>query len=353
MMSKIFEPIQFGRYTLKKPPCDGANDTFSCTYDGTPSDLSAEYYAQRASIGLIIAEGTQPSEDGQGYLSTPGIYTQAHIDGWKKTIDAVHAKGSHIFIQLMHAGRLSHPDNTPHHRLGVAPSAIASDSKMFTPTGMKDAPIPHALTYQEVKQTIADFRHAAKSAIQAGADGVEIHAANAYLIHQFLAPSANTRTDEYGGSIENRARFAIEIAQAITEEIGADRTGLRISPGMSIWGIDEGKDGADLYRYLVKELNKLGLAYLHVTNQVEDELLADFRKLWDQTFILNRPGKPREQIGQDVESGLADLEAYGQMVLANPDFVARLQANEDLSIGDGTTYFGGTEKGYTDYPTLN
>ncbi|MCY1521149.1 N-ethylmaleimide reductase [compost metagenome] len=231
----------------------------------------------------------------------------------------------------MHAGRMSHPDNTPHHRQGVAPSAIAPNTQMFTLKGMQDVPTPRALGTEEIRQTVADFRFAARRAIEAGADGVEIHGANAYLIQQFLAPSANARTDEYGGSIENRARFAIEVATAIAEEVGADRTAIRLSPGMTLWGIDEGAEGPDLYRYLVAELDKLGLAYLHVMHQGNESLLADIRKLWRQPLILNRPGRTREEIGADLASGLADLEAYGQMVLANPDFVERLRSTASMN----------------------
>jgi 2,4-dienoyl-CoA reductase-like NADH-dependent reductase (Old Yellow Enzyme family) len=174
---------------------------------------------------------------------TPGVYTPAHIAGWKKVTAAVHDKGGRIFIQTMHAGRMSHPDNTPHHRQAVAPCAIAPGTQMFTATGMQDIPTPRALTSEEVRRTVVDFRLAARSAIEAGADGVEIHGANAYLVQQFLAPSANTRTDAYGGSIANRARFAIEVVTAIAEEIGADRTAIRLSPGLTMWGIDEGAEG--------------------------------------------------------------------------------------------------------------
>jgi N-ethylmaleimide reductase len=185
-----------------------------------------------------------------------------------------------------------------------------------------------------------------------GADGVEIHGANAYLVQQFFAPSANVRTDQYGGPIENRARFAIEVASAITEEIGADRTAIRLSPGITMWGIDEGSQGPDLYRYLVGELDRLGLAYVHVVQSGNEPLLADIRKLWHSTLILNRPGRSRNEIGRDVASGLADLGAYGQMTLANPDFIARLRADAPMNEADRNTFFGGNAKGYTDYPTL-
>src|SRR6201991_4373378 len=209
-MKQAFTPIRVGRNILSNRLVMAPMTRSRAKADGTPGDLAAEYYAQRASVGLIVAEGTQPSDDGQGYLATPGIYRPAHIAGWKKVTAAVHDKGGHIFIQIMHAGRMSHPDNTPHHRQAVAPSAIAPGTQMFTATGMKDIPAPRALTGEEVRQTVADLRRSARAAVEAGADGVETHGPNSYLIHQFLAPSANTRTDEYGGSIANRARFAID-----------------------------------------------------------------------------------------------------------------------------------------------
>jgi 2,4-dienoyl-CoA reductase-like NADH-dependent reductase (Old Yellow Enzyme family) len=217
---------------------------------------------------------------------------------------------------------------------------------------MQDIPVPRALSTAEVRQTVDDFRMAARRAIEAGADGVEIHGANAYLVQQFFAPSANVRDDEYGGSIANRARFAIEVAKAIAGEIGADRTAIRLSPGTTLWGIDEGTEGPALYRHLVAELDKLGLAYLHIMHQGDEALLADIRKLWKGPLVLNRPGRPREQIGADIESGLADVEAYGQMVLANPDFVARLKSNAPINLADRNTFFGGSAAGYTDYPNL-
>lgn len=350
--SPLFAPVTVGRANLSNRLVMAPMTRSRAQFDGTPGALAATYYAQRASVGLIVTEGTQPSDDGQGYLSTPGIYTDAHVAGWKQTTDAIHAKGGHVFIQLMHAGRMSHPDNTPHHRPGVAPSAVAPGTPMFTPTGMQDIPVPRALATDEVRQTVQDFRHAARRAIEAGADGVEIHGANAYLIQQFFAPSANTRTDEYGGSIQNRARFAIEVATAVAEEIGADRTAIRLSPGTAMWGIDEGAEGPALYRHLVAELNQLGLAYLHLMHLGNDALLADIRQLWTGTLILNRPSRPREQIGADLAAGLAELEAYGQMVLANPDFVERLKAGAPMNEADRNAFFGGTAQGYTDYAAL-
>lgn len=321
-------------------------------YDGTPGPMAAEYYGQRAALGLIIAEGTQPSDDGQGYMLTPGIYTDAHVAGWREIADAVHAMGARFYIQLMHAGRISHPDNTPHHRPGLAPSAIAPNDQIFTPSGLQPVPVPHEMTEADIRQTIADFAHAAKRAIEAGADGVEIHGANGYLLQQFLAPNANQRRDSWGGSIENRSRFAIEVAKAVAAEIGADRTGIRLSPGGTLGGLDEGPEGPALYRHLVAELDRLGLAYLHVMHLGDEALLADFRKTWHQALIVNRPGRPRDRIGADVASGLADLESYGQFVLANPDFLERLKRGADMNPVDRATSFAGGAKGYIDYPTL-
>ena len=352
MNPQLFNPVHVGRYTLLNRLVMAPMTRSRARVDGTPGDLAADYYGQRASVGLIVTEGTQPSEDGQGYLTTPGIHTDVHVTGWKKVTAAVHDKGGHIFIQLMHAGRMSHPDNTPYHRQAVAPSAIAPGAPMFTATGMQEIPAPRALTIGEIQQTVEDFRFAARRAIEAGADGVEIHGANAYLVHQFLAPSANARTDRYGGSIPNRTRFAVEVATAIAAEIGPDRTAIRLSPGMTLWGIDEGAEGPDLYRHLVSELDALGLAYLHIAQQGDEALMADIRKLWKGTLILNRAGRPRDRIGTDVADGLADLESYGQFVLANPDFVARLKAGAPMNAADRNTFFGGTAKGYTDYPAL-
>ncbi|OXI97042.1 MULTISPECIES: alkene reductase [Burkholderia] len=352
-MSQLFTPVRVGRYTLKNRLVMAPMTRSRAAADGTPGEWAAEYYAQRSSLGLIVSEGTQPSDDGQGYLTTPGIHTDAHVAGWKAISDGVHARGGRLFIQLMHVGRMSHPDNTPHHRQGVAPSAIAPNAPMFTMKGMQDIPVPRALTTEEVRATVNDFRLAARRAIEAGADGVEIHGANGYLIQQFFAPNANTRTDAYGGSIENRARFAIEVATAIADEIGADRTAIRVSPGNTLGGLDEGAEGPDLYRHLATELDRLGLAYLHVMHQGNEALLADLRARWSGTLILNRPGRTRDAIGTDVTSGLADLEAYGQMVLANPDFVMRVRTGAPMNDARRETFFGGDARGYVDYPALD
>ncbi|SFL92724.1 2,4-dienoyl-CoA reductase [Gracilibacillus orientalis] len=321
--------------------------------DGTPGNLSAEYYAQRASLGLLISEGTQPSDDGQGYLTTPGIYTNKHVEGWQKIADKVHAAGGYLFIQLMHAGRMSHPNNTPHHRQPVAPSAIAPGVQMFTANGKLDIPVPRELSRAEIKETVEDFRKAAAAAIKAGADGVEIHGANGYLIHQFFGENSNFRTDEYGGSIENRARFSIEVAKAVVKEIGADRTGFRISPGLPIGGIDEGRSGSDLYRYLIPKLADLNLAYIHVAHGGNDELLREIRSAWPNTLLVNRAGRPLEDIVVDIDAGLADIAPVGSWALANPDLVERLKLDAPLNEPDRATFYGGDSRGYTDYPTMD
>jgi 2,4-dienoyl-CoA reductase-like NADH-dependent reductase (Old Yellow Enzyme family) len=320
--------------------------------DGTPADMSADYYAQRASLGLLITEGTQPSEDGQGYLNTPGIHTGDHVKGWRKVTTAVHKEGGRLFIQLMHVGRMSHPDNTPHHRQPVAPSAIAPGVDIFTRKGPLPAPVPRALTREDIAAVTKDFVHAARLAIEAGADGVEIHGANGYLLHQFLATNANVRDDEYGGSIENRSRLTLEVTKAVAEAIGPNRTAIRLSPAMRLGGIDEGPEGSDLYRRLVAELDKMGLAYLHLVHIGDEALLAELRKSWSGVLIVNRAGPGRDRIGQDLAAGLADIESYGQMVLANPDFVERIKAGAPLNEARKELYYTGGPAGYIDYPTL-
>ena len=351
-MNSLWDSIKLGNITLPHRFAMAPMTRSRAKPDGTPGDLAAEYYAQRASLGLLITEGTQPSDDGQGYTTTPGIYTDAHVAGWKKVASVVHKAGGHLYIQLMHAGRVAHPDNTPHHRQPVAPSAIAPGVPMFTPTGMQDAPTPRALTTAEVKQTVKDFAFAAKRAIEAGADGVEIHGANGYLVQQFFAPNANTRSDEYGGSIENRARFAIEVAKAVAAEIGAERTGIRLSPLNTAGGLAEGPEAGDLYRSLVSELNKLNLAYLHILHTGDEKLVQDLRKAWTHSLLVNRPNATPENLDQDVRTGLADLVPVGKMALANPDLVTRLQKKAPLNQPNPATFFGGGAAGFTDYPTL-
>ncbi|MFT3832437.1 MAG: alkene reductase [Micropruina sp.] len=352
--SSLWQPFTLGRLELEHRLALAPMTRNRARPDGTPGDLAAEYYGQRASLGLVITEGTQPSEDGQGYLATPGIYTAEHVAGWSRVANTVHENGGHLFIQLMHVGRISHPDNTPHHRQPVAPSAISAGQEMVTADGPKATPVPRELSTAEIQDLIGEFRHAAASAIAAGADGVEIHAANGYLLHQFLAPSANRRTDSYGGSIQNRARFVIEVARAVADEIGADRTGIRISPAFPLGGLDEGGTNAvrAQYRYLVGELATLDLAYLHVHHLGDDELLASFRDTWPTALLVVRYGRDRDGIAVDIDQGLADIAPLGRLALANPDIVERLRTGAPLNDLDPATLYTGGARGYTDYPAL-
>ena len=320
--------------------------------DGVPSDLHVEYYRQRAGAALIITEGSQPSAVGKGYLGTPGFHSEEQVAGWRRVADAVHAEGGKIVAQLMHAGRIAHPDNKGGLE-SIAPSAIAAPGQMVTADGQKDHPTPRALEESEIPGVVQDYVTAARNAIEAGLDGVEVHAANGYLIHQFLAPGSNTREDSYGGSPENRARFAIEVTRAVADTIGPERTAIRLSPGVPTGGIAEGQENDDLYRYLVAELDKIGLAYLHVLSVGNDGLLRDIRGAFGGVLVLNRPGRQRNQVGTDVAAGIADIEAVGVMALANPDLPKRLKTGAPVNdVRKELFYAGGSAEGYTDYPAL-
>ncbi|QUG40425.1 alkene reductase [Psychrobacillus sp. INOP01] len=351
-MSKLFEPVRIGNIELKNRLGMAPMTRSRALPDGTPSDLAAEYYGQRASVGLIISEGTQPSEDGQGYTNTPGIYTESHMEGWKKVTSKVHNKGGRIFVQLMHVGRVSHPDNTPHHRQAVAPSAISPNIEIFTAQGMKEIPTPRALSEGEIKDVINEFRLAARAAVEAGADGVEIHGANGYLIQQFLSENANQRQDAYGGTIENRSRFAIEVAKAVVDEIGPERTGIRFSPQGTLNGIEEGETSSEMYRYLISELDKLNLAYLHIMHFGNESLLQEIRQLWSQALLVNRAGRTLDQLTVDLDNELADVITVGTWMIANPDFVERLKLDAPLNMPDKNTIYAGGAEGYIDYPFL-
>ena len=318
--------------------------------DGSPTDMNVEYYRQRASTAVIITEGTQPSADGQGYLVTPGIYTAEHVARWARVAEAVHGAGGRLIVQLMHAGRVSHPDNTPHHRQPVAPSAITPDVQMFTADGPKPVPAPRALSTAEVKSTVEDFRHAAACAVAAGADAVEIHGANGYLLHQFLSSNANQRHDAYGGSIANRIRLTVEVAEAVAGEIGAERTGVQISPANTFNDIAE-DDVAQLYDALVSALAPLGLAYLNISHG-DDVLLRHLRGAFPGALLLNRAGASIVDRVADLTSGLADVITVGTRTLANPDIVERVRTGAPLNAPDKATFYGGDERGYIDYPTL-
>ena len=350
-MNTLWSPIGIGDISLAHRLAMAPMTRDRAQADGTPTELNAQYYRQRAYTAMIITEGTQPSPDGQGYLLTPGIHTDAHIAGWRRITDAVHEEGGRLVIQLMHVGRIAHPANTPHGRQPVGPSAVQPAGTMFTASGPQEMPQPRELSVAEIADTVADFRRAAAAAMTAGADGVEIHGANGYLLHQFLSSNANQRTDDYGGSIDNRIRFAVEVAAGVAAEIGGGRTGIRISPGITLGDIVE-DDTSALYPALVDALAPLGLAYLHVVHAGDDELLADLRGRWPGALVLNRAGAELAARIADIETGTADVVTVGAMALANPDLVERIRSGAPLNAPDPATFYGGDERGYTDYPVL-
>jgi N-ethylmaleimide reductase len=318
--------------------------------DGIPSSLTALYYAQRASAGLIISEGIQPSQAGKGYMNTPGLHTDEQVTGWREVTDAVHAAGGRIFAQIMHAGRIGHPDNTG--GLPVGPSAVQPATQMFTPNGMQDIPVPVELSASEIEEAVQDFAAASVRAIEAGFDGVELHGANGYLIHQFLSQNANLREDGFGGSVDGRIRFAVETAKAVVNAIGASRVGIRISPGNGAGDLAE-DDMHEVYPALVSALSELDLAYLHLVVSSSEELNGRIRALWPNTLIANDTSfaDPAEASAHWLSRG-ADLVSLGKSFLANPDLPIRLRLGATLNEADFTTAFGGDHRGYTDYPTL-
>jgi len=324
-----------------------------------PNELMAEYYAQRAGLGLLITEGTSPSPNGLGYARIPGIYSAEQVAGWKKVTDAVHAKGAKIFVQLMHTGRIAHPLNLPAGAKVVAPSAVTAAGQMYTDAeGMKDHPVPHAFTAAELAATRDEYVTAAKNAVAAGFDGIELHAANGYLLEQFIRPNSNTRTDKYGGSIENRARFVIEVAEATAAAIGKDKVGIRLSPygvfnDMPLYPEME----AD-YTYLAGKLNEVGLVYVHLVDHspqgapdVPASIKRTFRNKFKRTLILSG-GYDAKSAEADLAAGKADLIAVGRPILANPDLIARWKADAALNVPDASTFYTPGPKGYTDYPIL-
>jgi N-ethylmaleimide reductase len=320
----------------------------------SPTDLMASYYAQRAGAGLIITEGTQPSVIGQGYLNTPGLHTEEQVAGWRKVTDAVHAEGGVIFAQLMHTGRIGHPSLLPDDLHPVGPSAVKADGQVFTNEGPQVLVVPRELTEQEITETIADFASAARNAIEAGFDGVEIHGANGYLVHQFLSSNANQRTDGWGGSVDGRIRFAVEVATAVAEAIGSDKVGIRVSPGNPYNDIAE-QDVDETYTALVDRLAPLGLAYLHLVESPDRSLTRRLRERWPATLIVNPSTYPAPTGPESlalIEDGTADLVSFGALFLANPDLPARLAAGGPFNTPDPASFYGGDEKGYTDYPAL-
>ncbi|MEV6116783.1 alkene reductase [Streptomyces sp. NPDC052109] len=354
-MTTAFDPIDLPGLRLANRIAMAPMTRSRAAAGGLPTALTAEYYTQRASAGLIVTEGIQPSAVGQGYPDTPGLHTPEQIAAWRAVTDAVHAAGGRIFAQLMHTGRIGHPDLLPEGLVNVAPSAVAADGQVYTHEGPKDFVTPRELTDEEIRATIADYADAARGAIEAGFDGVELHGANGYLIHQFLAPGSNRRTDRWGGSVEGRIRFAVAAVEAVAEAIGAERTALRLSPGNPFNDIEE-PEPEPAYLALADALDPLGLAYLHVMEAVPGtrETTAALRKRFSGVFVLNpaTEGPTGPDALSLIEDGTADVIAYGQLFLANPDLPARLRTGGPFNPANPATFYGGGAEGYTDYPAL-
>ncbi|MEW2166595.1 alkene reductase [Streptomyces sp. NPDC007084] len=354
-MTSLFDATTFGKIELKNrlvmapmtrnraKPCGGA------------TELMAEYYAQRADAGLIITEGVQPSQVGQGFLNTPGLHHPEQVKSWRAVTDAVHARGGRIVVQLMHAGRIGHPSLYASAHTSVAPSPTAAAGECFTPEGMKPYPVPRELTPDDIEATTADFVTAARHAIEAGFDGVQVHAGNGFLLHQFLSPNSNRRTDSYGGSTANRIRLTVEVTEAVAAAIGNERTAVRLSPGNTYNDIAEG-DTEALYAALVPALPEL--AFLEVCEILTRPVTQTIRELWQGSLVVNPHATPDSfpatpQIAQDVlDAGLADAVSLGALFLANPDLPARIRSGGPFNTPDDATFYGGDHTGYTDYPVL-
>ena len=325
----------------------------------TPNTLMAEYYGQRASAGLIVTEGTSPSPNGLGYARIPGLFNEAQAQGWKLVTDAVHAKGGKIFVQLMHTGRVTHVANLPAGAEVVGPTGDVCPGQMWSDSqGMQPHSPPRAMTEADIAKAVDEFAQSARLAVQAGFDGIELHAANGYLIEQFLNANVNTRTDAYGGSVEGRNRFALEVARATVAAIGAERVGIRLSPHGVFNSTGAFPEADEQFLALVRELSGLGLQYLHVLDHsaqgapaVPAEVKAGLRAAFKGVFIL-AGGFDRDSAESALAAGQADLIAFGRPLLANPDLVERMRANAPLNAVDMATLYTPGAKGYTDYPAL-
>jgi len=356
---RLFEPAQVGAITTKNRIV--MSPMTRCRAIGNvPNDLMAQYYGQRASAGLIITEGTSPSPNGLGYARIPGIFSDEQVEGWKKVTAAVHEKGGKIVVQLMHTGRISHPLNLPAGAEVLSPSAVKPAGHMWTDAQqMQEFPVPKAMTTEELALTKAEFVTAAKNAIKAGFDGVELHGANGYLLEQFLSPISNIRTDEYGGSVENRARFVLEVVSEVAEAIGKDRTGIRLSPYGVASDMPHYPEIDATYTYLAEQFNQLDIAYLHVVDhsamgapKVPIEIKETIRAKFKNTIIL-AGGHTLETAEAELQSGLADLAAFGRPFINNPDLVERFE--NDLALSTDLhmdMFYTADEKGYVDYPVF-
>lgn len=357
-MTSLFDPIRLGDIELRNRVAMAPLTRNRAVAGRVPSPLAVEYYRQRADAGLIVTEATQISPLGQGYLDTPGIYSREQVEGWKAVTRAVHERGGKIVVQLWHVGRISHVSLLPEGEVPVAPSAIPAKSKTFTRNGFEDVSAPRALALDELPGIVEEYRVAARNAIEAGFDGVEVHGANGYLLEQFLRDSTNHRTDAYGGSIENRARLLIEVMRTVTAEIGAGRTGLRLSPVTPANDAALDSDPQALFNHVAEQLAPLKLAFLHViegaTGGPRDVAPFDYAALRARVkapWIVNN-GYDRDMAIEAVASGQADVVAFGRPFISNPDLVQRLRVGAPFAALDRDTLYGGGAKGYTDYPAL-
>ncbi len=358
MATQLFEPARLGNLTLSNHLVMAPMTRNRATVNHEVTDIMTTYYAQRATTGLIITEGIAPSPNGNGYARVPGLYTPEQVAGWKKVTDAVHEKGGRIFAQLMHTGRIGHSVNMHEGSELLAPSAVAAGGQIYTDThGMQDHPTPRAYTTDEVKAVIQEFVTAAKNAIDAGFDGVEIHGANGYLIEQFLRSNTNQRTDEYGGSTENNARFALEVAEAVSAAIGKEKLGIRLSPYGVFNDMPYDPSYDALYHYLAEQLND-HVIYVHLVDHasmgapaVDPAIAEAVREKYEGILILSG-GYNAETAEEALQSGKADLIAIGRPFIANPDLVERYQLGVELNQPDFSTFYTPGEKGYTDYPVL-
>jgi 2,4-dienoyl-CoA reductase-like NADH-dependent reductase (Old Yellow Enzyme family) len=353
----LFSPVSLGDLELANRVVMAPLTRMRSGRSGVPGDLVVEHYAQRAGVGLIISEGTYPNAESQAFAGQPGIVTDEQVEGWRRVADAVHARGGRIVLQVMHGGRVSHPELTGTRVVG--PSAIAIRGEVHVGGGRKETyPVPHALTTDEVRATLADIVAASERALAAGLDGVEIHSANGYLLHEFLSPASNQREDRYGGSPENRARFGIEVATAVAAAIGAGRVGIRISPEHNIQDALE-TDPADVratYGALLEGLRPLGLAYLSVLHkEPAGELVQELRRRFGGPLIANSgfgTVTTREEAVQLIDDAHAEAVAVGRPVIANPDLVQRWSGEHPENAPDPATFYAAGAEGYTDYPTL-
>lgn len=350
----LFAPTYFGPYLLTNRVVMAPLTRRRADAEGVPGALAAEYYAQRATAGLLIAEGAQVSPQGKGYPGTPGIHSDAQVAGWRLTTEAVHRHGARIFLQLWHVGRVSHPLLQPESAPPVAPSPLPAPGMAETPAGPRPFPTPHELTLAEICNVIAQFAHAAARAQAAGFDGVELHGGNGFLIDQFLRESTNRRRDAYGGSQAKRVRFLLEVADAVAAVWGADRVGVRVSP-INPWGGMQDSDPAGLFGLAAEALSARGVGYLHVAETRTRRPMFNWSRLRQQfrggTYIANG-GFDRYRADNALRCGRADLISFGRAYIANPDLVQRLQLGAPLRSPDPATYYGGDARGYTDYPPL-